>query len=270
MQLALWDTAIGRFLKEALPPIGALDVEIELHPPAQAVEALEAGYVDVALVPTLPVLRRLEDFDILPAVALSTWKNPYVRLDVRAASPVEVRTVACDPSNPQVLVMAQMILKEHYGVSPQFVPIRAAGVEQLQGANQDAVLLEGDAVPRLTGAAYPLDLSQEWFELANYPFVWGLFVTTKGNAHVEQMRHIKSIVKAAEVTAKHWGERNNLTDAEALFFANDLRLRFDDLVVASLTEFQQQLFYNKMLAEVDEILITSFADDDGDDQELMV
>lgn len=267
MQVALWDTAIGRFLKASVPSIGAQTLDIELHSPAKCVELLEAGYVDVALVPTLTVLRRIEDFDILPAVALSTWKHPYVRIDVHKASPTTIKTLACNPANPQSLVVAQIILKEHYGVTPQFVPLANPSLDALAQARQDAALLEGDDVPKLQHEGYQLDLGEEWFELVNYPLVWGLFVTPKGHAYGEMLPALKSITKAAEVAVSRWPKRQALTEAEAVFFESNLRLRLDDLAVASLTEFQRLLFFYKVLEEVEDIPIVSFedaADDEGD------
>lgn len=270
MQLALWNTAIGRFLQASLPSIGAQKLEIELHSPAQCVELLRAGYVDVALAPTLTVLRNMEDFDILPAIALSTWKNPYTRIDVRKALPTAIQTLACSPLNPQALVVSQIILKEHYGVTPQFVPKANASLEVLAEAEQDAALLEGDAVPHIAHNGYQLDLSQEWYELANYPLVSGLFVTPKGHAYSEMLVDLKSLVKVAEVAAPRWAKRPELTEAEADFYASNLRLRLDDLAVASLTEFQRLLFFYKVLEEVDEIMLVTFEDAPEDEGDIMI
>ena len=77
MHLALWDIPPVDFLDSVLKAGGvSVPLEIERKDAQTCTELLLQELVDVALLPSLVVLSNTDVFDVLPGVALSTWKYP--------------------------------------------------------------------------------------------------------------------------------------------------------------------------------------------------
>ena len=251
MLLATWDYGPTDFLVSGFTS-GAVasPFELERHSPQRCAELLRAGQVDVALVPTLTVASDVGAFDVLPAIALSTWRYPYAKLVLRRDLGEPVRTVAVDPAHPQEALLARIVLKEHYGAEPELVPHPGADVEALLGADADASLVVGPRVPMLQTDRLALDLGQEWYELANYPMVWGVFATPKGEATPEMITALRDAAEAAEANRAVWMQAQEPPPALHAFYQDDLRIRLDDLAVASLTEWLRFLFFYGVAEEI--------------------
>ena len=251
MLLATWDYGPSDFLVSGFTS-GAVasPFEVERHGPQRCIELLRAGQVDVALVPTLTAASDVRAFDVLPAVALSTWRYPYAKLVLRRDLGEPIRTVAVDPAYPQEALLARIILKEHYGAQPELTPYPGADVQALLEADADASLLVGPRVPVLQTDRLALDLGQEWYELANYPMVWGVFAAQKDGATPEMITALRDAAEAAETSRAVWMQAQEPPPALHAFYQDDLRIRLDDLAVASLTEWLRFLFFYGVAEEI--------------------
>ena len=128
MHLALWDIPPVDFLDSVLKAeVVSVPLEIERNDAQTCTELLLQELVDVALLPSLVVLSNTDVFDVLPGVALSTWKYPYARLVLRRGME-SVETVAYARQYTQEALVARIILREHYGKDPTFVPLDAGGL----------------------------------------------------------------------------------------------------------------------------------------------
>ena len=268
MHLAIWDAPPAEFIVSGFTS-GAVEapVEIERESAREATRLLTDGLVDVALLPTLTILRDLKAYDVLPAVALSTWRYPYARLVLRNALGKPIHRVAFDPQYAQEALVTRIILQEHYRIEPAFLPLPSPLPEELLAADADAALLVGQGVPALHTDRLVLDLGQEWYELSNYPMVWGLFAARKGTATPEMIRALRASAGAAEAQRGLWIRSQEAPPTLHAFYQDDLRVRLDDLAVASLTELRQYLFYYDILDEVAEIPFVAIQDDEGDEAE---
>lgn len=238
--------------------------ELSRLPVHDLADAVRRGDVDVALVPTLALLRAPEDFTVLPAAALSMWELPYVRLVLRGQVGEPLQTIAFDPRDQQSVVLAALVLREHYQSAPAFRPLDAPSLGDLDEA--DAVLVSGPDVPTLgTGERYALDLGQEFYELVNYPLVWGLFVTRSGSATLDHLRLVKAGAAAAEASRGAYVAAQERSEALRTFYAESLRFRLDDLATASLTETAELLFQAGMLDEVPTLPFAAFKDEEAED-----
>lgn len=251
MLLATWDYGPSDFLVSGFTS-GAVasPFEIERHGPQRCTELLREGQVDVALVPTLVAASDAGAYDVLPAVALSTWGYPYAKLVLRGNLGDPLRTVAVDPAYPQEALLARIVLKEHYGAQPDFVPHPQADVQALLAADADASLLVGPRVPMLQTDRLALDLGQEWYELANYPMVWGVFAAQKDQATPEMIIALRDAAEAAERDRAVWVRAQEPPPALHAFYQDDLRIRLGDLAVASLTEWLRFLFFYGVAEEI--------------------
>ena len=263
MHLALWDIPPVDFLDSVLKAeVVSVPLEIERNDAQTCTELLLQELVDVALLPSLVVLSNTDVFDVLPGVALSTWKYPYARLVLRRGME-SVETVAYARQYTQEALVARIILREHYGKDPTFVPLDAA----LLHAEQDASLVVGPNVPLLQTQHVALNLGQEWFELANYPMVWGLFATLKDAAAPVMVEMLMHTARVAEQQRPMWVQAREMPPVLHTFYSEDLRLRLDDLAMASLTEFRDYLYYYDVTDEIPELPLYELPEDWEDDEE---
>jgi predicted solute-binding protein len=263
MHLAVWDIPPAVFLASGF--VEADGVQVEYRPPSACRALLDEGQVDVALLPTTTVLTNVEAYDILPAVALSSWDYPYARLVLRKGFK-GVDTLALDPRYTQEAFVATVVLKEHYRATPELVGVQGSP-EELLASDAAAVLLAGPEAASLPRSALSpddviMDLGQEWYELVNYPMVWGLFATLKEQASPAQVRTLIRAAKRAEGRRQLWLQANETTPELAGFFQDSLRVRLDDLAVASLTELRHYLFYFGATPDIPDFPLVSFREED--------
>jgi predicted solute-binding protein len=232
MRLAVWPVDPARSLAAALAGSGLVTETIGVAP-FEAGAALREGRVDLALVPTLDVLRDPEAFALVPGVGLVGERCPTVRLVV--AGPLDaVRTVAFDPRYAQEVLLTQLLLREHYGAAPAFVPADPAASLDERLAGRDAALVP---VGEAAGAGrVVLDLGQEWTELTLRPMVWGLVAARAGTLDAATARALGEAVAAAPADAADDGRHYQRT--------------LDGYAHAGLDELVNHLYYHRVLDDL--------------------
>lgn len=264
-KLAVWDAPAAEFFLAGLTS-GAVELplEVERGTPRTCEEMLRAGAVDIAMLPTVRALQMNEDYDVLSAVALVSWEYPYARLVLKNGLRGRIRTVASHPDDVQDAFLAKVILKEHYDMEPDFVAAEGGPREVLEGG-EDAALLVGNDVPTVRTEGLSLDLGQEWYELANYPMVWGLFAVRKGEGSGPMIKTLRSAAEAAEEQRDVWVQAREMPEGVHSFFKDALRLRLDRLAIASLTELEQFLFYYNLADDVPEVPFVYLEDEEDEE-----
>ena len=265
MRLALWDQPpAGIFV----PGFSEGDVSEPVHIVRQSVaacaQALRLGEVDVALLPTLTVLTHTDIFDVLPGGALSMWHNPFARLVLKNGLGNPVPALAFNQNQTQAALLARILLREHYGINPSFVPYEDRTGQALLETNEEAALIVGTEALALAEDGYVLDLGLEWCELANYPLVWGLFAVRKDEAEPHYASDLHEAMEAVEALRPAWIEAQNFTPQLQSFYQDDLRVRLDDLATASLTEFRQYLFYYNVTPEIPDLPLVALSEEEGE------
>jgi predicted solute-binding protein len=230
---------------------------------------LRSGEVDIALLPTTSILRNSSDFDVFPAVALSSWRYPFARLGIDHGLDEPVEQIAYDPQFDQEKFLASLVLREHYGMEPSFVAFPDAAVDELLEVDADARLLVGPDVPTVSGGALTLDIGQEWYELAQYPMVWGLIAALRDQISPTLIRAVRDGIRASEEQRAVWMRAHETSADLHAFYGDDLRLRLDNLAVASLTELRQYFFFFERRDEVPEIPFVFLPDEDGDEDAML-
>ncbi len=87
-----------------------------------------------------------------------------------------------------------------------------------------------------------LDLGREWFELVNYPMVWGVFVSAKGSVTDDYIRLLRDAIIRVDMLRERRAKSIE-NDVTRDFMENQVRLRLDELAVASLTELYNYVYY---------------------------
>jgi predicted solute-binding protein len=157
--------------------------------------------------------------------------------------------------------VGRAVLREHYGSD-----VEAQAQDEHTGSDQaDAVLLVGNRnEPGTSG--FTMDLGREWFELANYPMVWGLFATARGSGTSGELRMLRdAVVRLDELRPLR--ARSVEDDVVRDFLENQVRLRIDDLAIASLTELASYVYYYGAVPEIRSVPFISLEDEDDETED---
>ena len=115
-----------------------------------------------------------------------------------------------DTDSHTSVILAQLILRERFNVSPPLLPLSAA---RTAADLPEAMLLIGDKVVNAApdAAAYPhqLDLGEQWKLLTGLPFVFAMWMIRQDAAATEGPACTQSIIRSLSIFAPAGqGERN--------------------------------------------------------------
>lgn len=181
--------------------------------PSTLADRLSQGELDVALVSSVEAFRQKETV-MIPGIAIASEREV---MSVRLFSKVpfeRLQKVALDTSSLTSTVLIQILLKELYGVKPEYVSL-PPDLNRMLG-ECDAGLLIGDAgMTANAGGLHVMDLGAAWFRLTGMPFVWAVWLAnadadlerlttllhrakTWGLAHLEELAVQESIRTSVE------------------------------------------------------------------------
>ena len=159
------------------PACGAVDVRFSI--PSICAEELEAGLVDIGLVPVAEIAR--QGFEIVPGVGIAARGAVRSILLFSRVPWKQIRTMAADHGSRTSVQLARVILRERFAAEPDIVPC-APDLEQML-EHADAALIIGDPALRLNPAESRyqcLDLAEEWYTLTRLPFVFAAWAGKPG------------------------------------------------------------------------------------------
>jgi chorismate dehydratase len=161
---------------------GRPDVALRFDVPARCADLVEAGEVDLGLVPIIEYARH-DDYAIVPDVSIaSVGAVDSVALFTR--KPIaRVRSIALDTSSRTSAGLTRLLCARHWGIAPSFV--QAAPDIRAMLATADAALLIGDPALFLDPAsvdAEKIDLGLAWRAMTGLPFVWAVWAGRAGAA----------------------------------------------------------------------------------------
>lgn len=236
IHIAFWDDPVTRVLADMLDESEFEGVKgISIHAPEAALAKLREGIADVALLPSYTVLKEIRSLDILPAVALSSSTNPYATVAIKNIEKREAVIISVEHGQELSGLVTEIILKEQYDLLSKRVIAGESTIEKTIVTIQDS--------DTLADRGFHLDIAREWYELANYPLVWAVFVTRRGEATSNIIRIVRDVVLQIDVKRGSWVAHEELTEQQRLFYEVDLRYRLDDVAAASLSELCEYLYY---------------------------
>lgn len=165
----------------ARPLVHALDeqahgLELVYDVPSRLAEMLDAGEIDVGLIPTFEYLRGTGE-RVVAGVSISS-RGAAASIKLLSKVPLsEIRTLALDSGSRTSAALVQILLAERYGTRPETV--RADPVVDRMLAEADAALLIGDAALTWShpAARTVVDLGAEWWDWQHVPMVFAMWVT---------------------------------------------------------------------------------------------
>ena len=265
--LAIWNYPAAEFLLSGATS-GAVDnpFRIKRHRPEVCAAKIVEDEVDVALLPTMLALQAQEALDVIPSVGLVAWKYPYARLVWNGGLHEMPQTIAYDRRVAQERFVTRVIMHEHYKADPTFVPYDDRSARALLDTEEDAALMVGPNVPSLQPEPFTIDIGREWYELSNYPMVWGLFVTQRDRADDDLIEALIDSATAADENRDVWVQAQETSEILNEFYREDLRTGIDKLAVASLTELRKYLFYYDVTDDIPDLPFV-FLDEEEEDEE---
>ena len=249
MRLAVWSAAPAQALAVALADVVSETVEVEPH---LARRALDEGGVDLALVPTLDVLRAPDGVEVVPGVALAGERSPRRQLVVGSALDA-IETIAFDPRDAQEALLTQLVLREHYGGTARFA-LAPPGVPLAELLETSSAALVGldEAVPE---GAFALDPGQEWLDLTLRPYPWGLLAAPVGTLDPATARRVRAAAESAPAS-----------DALRVDGVGVFQLTLDGYAADGLDQIAEYLFQTGTLTEVPAVPFVQIPESEkGDD-----
>ncbi|GEJ58503.1 cyclic dehypoxanthinyl futalosine synthase [Anaeromyxobacter diazotrophicus] len=163
----------------ALPLTAALErtgrIELVLAEPAQCAAKLEAGEVEIALLPVGGLVGK--DYEIVPGIAIGA-DGPVTTVLLAGEQPPETwDEVFLDTASRTSQLLSKVVLAER-GLHPKFTPMPALeGLARAQGTK--GALVIGDRAFDVK-AKHVLDLGREWVKLSGFPMVFALWAAKPG------------------------------------------------------------------------------------------
>jgi chorismate dehydratase len=222
------------------------------HPPALVARLLSQGNLDIGLIPSIEV-QRIPDLRVLPDLCVAARYEVRSVILISRCPISEVRRVALDQNSRTSVALLRILLRERYGISPEYLHERPDAERMLDEA--DAALLIGDPALKVDRERYRItDLAAEWLELTGLPFVFAVWAVRPGVEIPDLSFYFKSSLRyglssldilvresAAELGLDSSEVRSYLTENLAFF------LRSEE--IAGLEEFYRRAHEHGLILE---------------------
>lgn len=214
-------------LEEAAPTC-----KVFLDYPSRLADAMAAGRLDVAMIPSVEYARG-RDYRVISDACIAC-DGPVLSVKLFSRVPVErIRTLALDEGSRTSAALVRILLQQRCGVTPTTVPMPIGA--SLVDLSADAVLLIGDRCMTAPDAGFEFvwDLGAEWLGWTGLPFVFALWIARPGvdlTGVAERLAAArdKGLERLAEI-ARRESPRVGVPEADCLVYLRDhLTYRFGE------------------------------------------
>jgi chorismate dehydratase len=212
------------------PVVGRDDVAVHFAVPSALLGLFEAGEVSTALMSVVDYQASAAEAVLVPAGMIGC-DGPTLTVRIYSRVPAgRISRLHADTDSHTSVILAQVILRERYGVTAPVVPFHAReGVHlgQREGdgggagaaALPEAMLLIGDKVVNASPSAarypYQLDLGEEWKGLTGLPFVFAMWMMRKDFLEADRARGVALARLLAGAREAGAGQTEQLLDRYA-------------------------------------------------------
>jgi chorismate dehydratase len=185
------------FQLEELAP----EAEVIYDVPSRLAEALAAGRLDVALVPSIEYLQH-PGYTVVSDACIAC-RGPVLSVKLLSKVPrSRIRTLALDEGSRTSVVLVRILLRQLYGCQPDLLPLRLD--DAVADSPADAVLLIGDRAIRPTGGVFveQWDLGEAWCRWSGLPFVFAMW-TARSEACLDRIE--PTLRRARDLGVAHLG-----------------------------------------------------------------
>jgi len=232
-----------------------LDVDLHKDTPERLSADLVAGDLDIGPITLIEYLRHADELVLLPDLAVGS-DGPVLSVNVVSTRPLADlggSRVALGSTSRTGVLLAQMLLSQRYGVTPEYFRCPPELTQMLLEA--DAAVLIGDAALRAyyeapTRGLTVTDLGQAWRDWTGLPMVFAVWAARRDFAqrHPGQVKEVhEAFVRSRELCLSELDEvataaaRWEPFDAETLAsYFRVLDFSLGDRQVAGLREFARR------------------------------
>ena len=153
--------------------------EFRLDYPSRLADPLAADPLEVALIPSVEILRN-PDYEIVSDACVAA-RGPVLSVRMYSRVPAgQIRLLALDEGSRTSATLVRIMLAERYGVFPKTVPLPLD--QHIECCSADAILMIGDRAmqPPREKFVVDWDLGAEWFEWTGLPFVFAIWAGRAG------------------------------------------------------------------------------------------
>jgi chorismate dehydratase len=173
-------------------------VEIVIDFPSRLADALGAGELDVAMIPSIEYARQ-SDCTIVSDACIAC-DGPVRSVKLYSRVPVEqIRSLALDEGSRTSAALARILLKEQFGLNPAIclLPL-GASVDDVWA---DALVLIGDRGMLPAGGEFSFvwDLGEQWSAWTELPFVFAMWIARPG-VDLQGLQHVLSAARDEGLT----------------------------------------------------------------------
>ncbi len=189
------------------------DVELFEGLPVDVAIRLAEHEADVALMP-VAAAALLGDVSFVRGSAIACRGAVESVLVLAECKPSEITELALDLSSRTSVVLARLVLKARFGVTPKLVGLPSSEAIAFVGGTRAAVVIGDPALE--VGDRFPLklDLGAEWFEWTGLPFVFAAWCTYPQRLSREQeglLHHARELGLGARASiAARFAETSSL------------------------------------------------------------
>jgi len=221
------------------------EVTLRFDVPSVCAELLNAGVIDLGMVPSIAHLDRPGDC-VVPGVCIgSEGAVQSVALFSRVPA-ADIRRIALDTSSRTSAVLTRILCARRFGIAPTFVPRPPELGSML--AEADAALLIGDPALFLDPADHDvrkIDLGAEWTSMTGLPFVWAFWAGRPEAAAPRTVALLQSAAEAGmrrsdEIADAYCADRPERRELARVYLRDHLAFRLDARAVTGLETYYRE------------------------------
>jgi chorismate dehydratase len=195
-------------------------IECVYEAPSRLASMLESGEIAAGMVSTVACFMN-PSLQIVPGISISC-EGPAESVKFFYKDDLsQVRRVALDTSSLTSIVLARIILREGYNLSPEFVPM-LPDLTSMMDACDAAVTIGDTTMCAPAGRWGELDLGEEWHVLTGLPFVFAVWAV---NPELTESGLVDALDKSKELGLKSLREIS-VSESERLGLPVDVCYRY--------------------------------------------
>jgi len=153
------------------------EIEMTLDFPAKCADLLLSGKVDMGLVP-VAVLLQIPGLKIIADYCIGSIGEVKTVCLLGECPVHEMETIYLDYQSRTSVLLLQVLLKNHWGVTPKLLAAKPGYEKEIKGKTGGLVI--GDrAIEMASQFTYCYDMGSSWEEYAKLPFTYAVWVSVK-------------------------------------------------------------------------------------------
>lgn len=209
--------------------------------PSACATLLDAGEIDLGMIPSIKVQRDGEPYRIVPDLGIiSDGDVGSVAMFCRVPI-ADIRRIGLDTSSRTSAGLVRVLCREAWNIEPAFQSVPPDVAARVDGC--DAALLIGDPALFLDYRAAGLlkvDLGAEWTRVTGLPFVWAVWAGRHGaipQPHIAELQHARDagIANADAIADDYCGPAR--AAACRAYLRDNIKYRLGDRETAGLRQY---------------------------------